>query len=140
MATIQVVLEADLLRAADRAARREKINRSALFREALREHLERLAARDRERRDREGFVRYPDSLDEPGVWDKVADWPRPRLKRSVENEVPVRSPRPTSTPKNMPKTAPQSASHAPVQPSSTPMKLPHVTRRRPATSHCAPSS
>ena len=75
MATIQVVLEAELLRAADRTARKLRKNRSALFREALRAHLERLKLQEREGRDRDGYVRYPDSLDEPAAWDKVADWP-----------------------------------------------------------------
>jgi metal-responsive CopG/Arc/MetJ family transcriptional regulator len=75
METIQVVLDADLLKAADRAVRRLKTNRSALFREALREHLRRIDAAARERRDREGYARYPDLLDEPAVWDRVADWP-----------------------------------------------------------------
>ncbi|MEO8349439.1 MAG: ribbon-helix-helix protein, CopG family [Acidobacteriota bacterium] len=75
METIQVVLDGELLRAADRAARKLKTNRSALFREALRAHLKSLDVRDRERTDREGYIRYPDSLDEPAVWDKVADWP-----------------------------------------------------------------
>jgi metal-responsive CopG/Arc/MetJ family transcriptional regulator len=75
METIQIVLENDLLKAADRAARKLKTNRSALFREALRAHLKRLELVEKEKRDREGYVRYPDSLDEPVVWDKVADWP-----------------------------------------------------------------
>ncbi len=75
MATIQVVLEVGLLRAADRAARKLKTNRSALFREALRAHLRKLDQTERENRDREGYLRYPDSLDDPAVWDKVADWP-----------------------------------------------------------------
>ena len=75
METIQVVLEADLLKEADKVARRLKKNRSALFRDALRSYLRRLEHRDREDRDRAGFLRYPDSLDEPAVWDKVADWP-----------------------------------------------------------------
>jgi metal-responsive CopG/Arc/MetJ family transcriptional regulator len=75
METIQVVLERDLLREADRAVKKLKTNRSALFREALRVYLQRLELRDKEARDREGYVRYPDSSDEPGVWDKVADWP-----------------------------------------------------------------
>lgn len=75
METIQVVLDAELLRAADRAARRMKTNRSALFREALRAHLRSLDIRARERRDRDGYMRYPDSLDEPALWDKVAEWP-----------------------------------------------------------------
>jgi hypothetical protein len=55
----------------------KKLNtkRPALFRAALRAHLKSLDIRDREQRDREGYIRYPDSLDEPAVWDKVADWP-----------------------------------------------------------------
>lgn len=75
METIQVVLGADLLKAADRAVKKLKTNRSALFREALRAHLSRLNLIEKEKRDREGYVRYPDSLDDPAVWDKVADWP-----------------------------------------------------------------
>jgi metal-responsive CopG/Arc/MetJ family transcriptional regulator len=73
--TIQVVLEQDLLKAADRAVRKLKTNRSALFREALRAHLKRIDASARENRDREGYERYPDLLDQPAVWDRVADWP-----------------------------------------------------------------
>jgi len=75
METIQVVLEADLLKAADKAVRKLKTNRSALFREALREYLKRIDSAEREKRDREGYERYPDSLDQPAVWDRVADWP-----------------------------------------------------------------
>lgn len=75
MVTIQVVLEQKLLRAADRATRRLKVNRSALIREALREHLKRIQIRDRERRDREGYQRYPETPEEFGVWEKVAAWP-----------------------------------------------------------------
>jgi metal-responsive CopG/Arc/MetJ family transcriptional regulator len=39
METIQIVLDKNLLQAADQAARRTKQNRSALVREALRKHL-----------------------------------------------------------------------------------------------------
>jgi len=75
METIQVVLDQALLRAADRAARRLKMNRSALFRDALRAHLKRLELLEKEKKDREGYLLYPDSLDEPASWDKAADWP-----------------------------------------------------------------
>ena len=75
METIQVVLDSELLKQADRAARKLKTNRSALFREALRGLLARLEIQDRERRDREGYARYPDSLDESSPWQKVGDWP-----------------------------------------------------------------
>jgi len=73
--TIQIVLEEALLRAADRAVRKLKTNRSALMRAALRSHLRRLDQLEKEKADREGFTRYPDSLGRPDVWDEVADWP-----------------------------------------------------------------
>lgn len=73
METIQVVLDAALLRAADRTARRFKVNRSALVRDALRAHLAALAHRERERADRQGYLRTPDR--ESAGWDKVAAWP-----------------------------------------------------------------
>jgi mRNA interferase MazF len=45
MKTIQIVLDKRLLEAADQAARRTRQNRSALVRDALREHLRRLEVR-----------------------------------------------------------------------------------------------
>jgi metal-responsive CopG/Arc/MetJ family transcriptional regulator len=75
MTTIQVVLEEGLLRAADKAVRRLKTNRSALFRDALRAHLRGLDRKDREERDQQGYLRYPDTLDEGSAWEQVADWP-----------------------------------------------------------------
>jgi metal-responsive CopG/Arc/MetJ family transcriptional regulator len=75
MKRVQILLEASLFRAADRAVRRLKVNRSALIRRALREHLTRLRSGEREDRDREGYERHPDVLDEPAVWDNVAAWP-----------------------------------------------------------------
>lgn len=75
MTTIQVVLEDALLEATDRAVRRLKVNRSALIRDALREHLRRLSIVEKERRDREGYARHPMARDEFGVWDKVTAWP-----------------------------------------------------------------
>jgi metal-responsive CopG/Arc/MetJ family transcriptional regulator len=73
--TVQIVLEKSLLDAADRAARRLKMNRSALVRVALREHLRRLEVRERERADREGYRRRPAGEDELAAWDEVAAWP-----------------------------------------------------------------
>jgi hypothetical protein len=73
MATIQVVLEESLVRAADRAARRTKQNRSALIRDALREHLKRLRMREAEERDRQGYREHPPV--EFRVWENVAAWP-----------------------------------------------------------------
>jgi len=73
METIQVVLDEALLRAADRAARRFKVNRSALVRDALRAHLAALSTRERERADRAGYAKAPDR--DGAAWDKVAAWP-----------------------------------------------------------------
>ncbi len=75
METIQVVLDKELLRAADRAARRMKANRSALMREALREHLRRLEIRGKEDRDREGYAKRPQIGDGIGAWEAEAAWP-----------------------------------------------------------------
>jgi metal-responsive CopG/Arc/MetJ family transcriptional regulator len=75
METVQIVLDKKLLQAADRAARRTKMNRSALVREALREHLLKLELRALEERDREGYLRQPQSLDELRLWEAEAVWP-----------------------------------------------------------------
>jgi metal-responsive CopG/Arc/MetJ family transcriptional regulator len=75
METIQVVLDKELLRAADRAARKMKANRSALMREALREHLRRLETRAKEDRDREGYARQPLAGDDFLPWESEAVWP-----------------------------------------------------------------
>jgi metal-responsive CopG/Arc/MetJ family transcriptional regulator len=75
METIQVVLDKKLLLAADKAARKMKANRSALMRDALREHLQRLELRAKEDRDREGYARLPQTRDERGPWEAEAAWP-----------------------------------------------------------------
>jgi metal-responsive CopG/Arc/MetJ family transcriptional regulator len=75
METIQVVLDASLLRATDRAAKRLEINRSALVRSALQEHLKRLQILDKEARDRDGYRRRPQAGDDLAAWEGVAAWP-----------------------------------------------------------------
>ena len=75
METIQVVLNKKLLLAADRAARKTKANRSALVRDALREHLRRMEIRANEDRDRQGYARRPQARDEWEPWEAEAAWP-----------------------------------------------------------------
>ena len=75
METIQVVLDKKLLQATDQAARRTKRNRSALVRQALREHLRRLEVRAKEGRDREGYLKQTDTADESLTWEAEAAWP-----------------------------------------------------------------
>jgi metal-responsive CopG/Arc/MetJ family transcriptional regulator len=73
METIQVVMESALRRAADGAAKRARINRSALIRKALREYLNRLGTHEREARDRQGYADHPDTWD--SSWERVQSWP-----------------------------------------------------------------
>ncbi|MGH9343798.1 MAG: ribbon-helix-helix protein, CopG family [Terriglobia bacterium] len=75
METIQIVLESKLLRAADRAAGRARMNRSALIRMALRDHLKRLETEEMESRDRRGYHQRPDDSAEAAAWEVGAVWP-----------------------------------------------------------------
>ena len=75
METIQVVLDSKLRRAADSAAKRSGVNRSALIRDALREHLKRLRIRELEERERRGYARYPDTGKLAADWQEVTSWP-----------------------------------------------------------------
>ena len=52
MPTTRILLDSTLLKETDRAARRIKVSRSTLIREALRSRLRRLAIRELEERDR----------------------------------------------------------------------------------------
>jgi metal-responsive CopG/Arc/MetJ family transcriptional regulator len=75
METIQVVLDSKLLRAAEVAARRTKLNRSALIREALRAHLKNLEIREREMRDRKGYEASRQDSNGLSGWEAEAIWP-----------------------------------------------------------------
>ncbi len=75
MERVQIALDRKLLQATDRAARRMNRNRSALVRDALREHLQRLEIRLKEERDRSGYGgRRQDSV-ESRAWEGEAAWP-----------------------------------------------------------------
>ena len=75
METIQVVLDSKLLQAADQAARRTKRNRSALIRDAIREHLRQLEIRRLEEQDRKAYERFPVSDSEAARWESEVVWP-----------------------------------------------------------------
>jgi metal-responsive CopG/Arc/MetJ family transcriptional regulator len=75
METIQVVLDSELLRATNGAAKRARVNRSSLIRQALREHLKRLRACEIEARDRQGYRKRPDATADVAAWEQVASWP-----------------------------------------------------------------
>ncbi len=71
----QIVLDKKLLHAADQAAKRTRRNRSALVRDALREHLRRLELRASEERDREGYSRQSQADADVQSWESEATWP-----------------------------------------------------------------
>ena len=75
MPIVQIVLDKKLLHAADQAAKRTRQNRSALVRDALREHLRRLELRASEERDREGYSRQSQADAEARGWESEATWP-----------------------------------------------------------------
>lgn len=75
MQIVQIVLDKRLLRAADHAAKRTRRNRSALVRDALREHLRRLELRASEERDRQGYSQHSQADAEAQRWESEATWP-----------------------------------------------------------------
>ena len=75
MKTIQVVIEDSLLKEADMAARRQQVNRSALFREALRGYLKQMRTRELEERDRRAYLRHPDTEEDLEGWEEEIAWP-----------------------------------------------------------------
>ena len=77
METIQVVLDKKLLKAADLAAKRYEVNRSALIRQALDRHLKYLHELEMEDRDRRGYLAHPQREEEFRIWEDAASWPRP---------------------------------------------------------------
>jgi metal-responsive CopG/Arc/MetJ family transcriptional regulator len=76
MEIVQIVLDKKLLQATDQAARRTKRNRSALVRDALREHLRRLETCATEERDRQGYSKQPADTIESRLWESEAAWPQ----------------------------------------------------------------
>jgi len=74
METIQIVLDKKLLHATDQAARRTKRNRSALVRDALRQHLQTLERCALEERDRQGYSKQA-VTSESRLWEAEAAWP-----------------------------------------------------------------
>ena len=75
MEIVQIVLDKKLLHAADLAAKRTRRNRSALVRDALREHLRRLELRASEERDREGYTLHSSAEADARVGESEATWP-----------------------------------------------------------------
>jgi metal-responsive CopG/Arc/MetJ family transcriptional regulator len=74
---IQVVIDSELLKAADRVAKTSKLSRSALIRNALGEHIKNLRHLDLLERERQGYLAQPQREDEFLPWEKIIEWPEP---------------------------------------------------------------
>ncbi len=74
MATIQIVLDNELLAAADAAAKNEKINRSALVRQALQSHLKHLRKEQMIAQEMKAYRDHPQTEDEL-IPAEYAAWP-----------------------------------------------------------------
>ena len=74
MRTVQMTLDAELVAAVDKAARRLGTSRSAFAREALRAALRRLQERSLEEKHREGYRRKPARRGEFGDWESEQVW------------------------------------------------------------------
>ena len=75
MKTLQVVLAEKLLKDVDRVAMHRRVNRTAVIRQALHEHLARQAAVDLEEREGRGYQTQPQRLEEYLPWEEAAVWP-----------------------------------------------------------------
>jgi metal-responsive CopG/Arc/MetJ family transcriptional regulator len=71
---VQIAIEADLLEAVDKAARRMGTTRSAFACKALQEALRRLAVQDQQSRHREGYESYPVKQGEFSEWEDEQKW------------------------------------------------------------------
>jgi metal-responsive CopG/Arc/MetJ family transcriptional regulator len=74
METIQIVIDTPLRKEADRAAKKTKVNRSELVREALRAHLKQMRIREMEERDRRAYALIPETEEEIHMWDHNTAW------------------------------------------------------------------
>jgi metal-responsive CopG/Arc/MetJ family transcriptional regulator len=77
MKTIRVVLDPKLLNLADLAAKRQKVSRSELIRQALHHNLTNILNQDLEEQDRRGYLRQPQRPEDFKIWENAAAWPQP---------------------------------------------------------------
>ena len=74
MKTIQMTIDADLLKAVDKLTRARKTTRSALIRDALEAELRRERLTELEARHAAGYAEYPPLADELSPWLDHQDW------------------------------------------------------------------
>jgi metal-responsive CopG/Arc/MetJ family transcriptional regulator len=74
MRTIQMTLDDDLVKAADRVSKELRTSRSAFARKALRDALARYELEELEHKHRLGYAQQPVAADEFSVWETEHAW------------------------------------------------------------------
>ena len=74
MRTVQMTLEAELIKSVDLAAKKLKTTRSAFTRLALKDALRHLKTRQLEQQHRQGYQIHPFRHGEIGAWEKEQAW------------------------------------------------------------------
>jgi metal-responsive CopG/Arc/MetJ family transcriptional regulator len=74
MKAIQMTLDAELVAAVDRLARKLKTTRSAFARDALRDALAKYRVKELEEKHRRGYRERPVASGEFGVWETEQRW------------------------------------------------------------------
>ena len=75
MKPVQILMDEKELKAVDREAKRQGIDRSKLMREAVRRYLARLVREADEKEYVESYRRQPQEVAELKDWAKVQAWP-----------------------------------------------------------------
>jgi metal-responsive CopG/Arc/MetJ family transcriptional regulator len=68
-------MDKKLLKATNRAAKRQRMNRSELIRQALERHLKYLRDLELEELDRRAYLAQPQTEQEYRPWEEIASWP-----------------------------------------------------------------
>jgi metal-responsive CopG/Arc/MetJ family transcriptional regulator len=74
MKTVQMTLDAELVKAVDAVSKALNTTRSAFTREALRAALARYAVQQQEEAHRRGYERQPVAADEFSAWETEQAW------------------------------------------------------------------
>jgi metal-responsive CopG/Arc/MetJ family transcriptional regulator len=75
MKPIQLLIGEELLRAADREAKRRRTNRSALVRAALTQYLAAARRQLLDEQYRRGYEKRPGRKDDIEAWEGIQSWP-----------------------------------------------------------------
>ncbi len=74
MATIQIVLDPELLEQTDQFAKTDKLNRSAFIRRALQEEIKRRHIKQLEEQERLAYLAMPETAEELEDLEVAATW------------------------------------------------------------------